>query len=167
MYKKIEDFIAVLESESAATQKIMDALTDVSLSQEVAGGHRTLGRVAWHIVTTIPEMMAMTGLTIGAVSPDAPLPKSAAEIQKAYAAVTGELVREIKSEWNDDTLAVTDEMYGEKWPRGMSGRVLLDHQTHHRGQMTVLMRQAGLTVPGVYGPSKEEWANYGSKPPEV
>jgi uncharacterized damage-inducible protein DinB len=26
-----------------------------------------------------------------------------------------------------------------------------------RGQLTVLMRQADLKVPGVYGPSKEEW----------
>ncbi|MBI2416475.1 MAG: hypothetical protein HYV28_00920 [Ignavibacteriales bacterium] len=27
--------------------------------------------------------------------------------------------------------------------------------------MTVLMRQAGLKVPGAYGPSREEWAAYG------
>jgi hypothetical protein len=27
--------------------------------------------------------------------------------------------------------------------------------------MTVLMRQAGLVVPGVYGPAREEWAVYG------
>ena len=32
---------------------------------------------------------------------------------------------------------------------------LINHQNHHRGQMTVLMRQAGLTVPGVYGPAKK------------
>ena len=38
---------------------------------------------------------------------------------------------------------------------------LIRHEAHHRGQMTVLMRQAGLTVPGVYGPSREEWVAYG------
>jgi uncharacterized damage-inducible protein DinB len=58
-------------------------------------------------------------------------------------------------------------MYGEKWTRGVTARVLLNHQTHHRGQMTILMRQAGLKVPGVYGPSKEEWAEYGAPPPEI
>jgi hypothetical protein len=41
---------------------------------------------------------------------------------------------------------------------------LLQHQSHHRGQMTVLMRQAGLSVPGIYGPSKEEWARFGMEP---
>ncbi len=33
--------------------------------------------------------------------------------------------------------------------------------------MTVLMRQAGLTVPGIYGPSKEEWANLGMEAPKM
>jgi uncharacterized damage-inducible protein DinB len=30
------------------------------------------------------------------------------------------------------------------------------HQTHHRAQMMVLMKQAGLKVPGVYGPSEDD-----------
>lgn len=33
--------------------------------------------------------------------------------------------------------------------------------------MTVLMRQAGLVVPGIYGPSKEEWANFGMESPQI
>jgi uncharacterized damage-inducible protein DinB len=35
---------------------------------------------------------------------------------------------------------------------------LVLHQVHNRGQMTVLMRQAGLVLPGVYGPTREEAA---------
>jgi len=49
----------------------------------------------------------------------------------------------------------------------MSLQVLVVHQAHHRGQMTVLMRQAGLKVPGVYGPAREEWTAYGMQPPAV
>lgn len=30
----------------------------------------------------------------------------------------------------------------------------------YRGQMTILLRQAGLPVPGVMGPTKEETAAY-------
>ena len=33
--------------------------------------------------------------------------------------------------------------------------------------MTVLLRQAGLTVPGIYGPAKEGWAAYGLDAPKV
>jgi uncharacterized damage-inducible protein DinB len=32
--------------------------------------------------------------------------------------------------------------------------------------MTVLMRQAGLKVPGIYGPSREEWVKIGMTAPE-
>ena len=167
MYRKIEDFTKAWETESGLTQKLLDALTDESLRQPVANDHRTLARIAWHIVTTIPEMMANTGLTITAVKPDAPVPGTAAAIRQAYATVAAELLKQVKAAWTDQTLLVEDEMYGEKWARGQSARILLDHQTHHRGQMTVLMRQAGLKVPGVYGPSLEEWSGYGAPPPEV
>lgn len=44
--------------------------------------------------------------------------------------------------------------------------VLIQHQNHHRGQMTVLMRQAGLPVPGIYGPAKEEWTTFGLEAPK-
>jgi uncharacterized damage-inducible protein DinB len=30
--------------------------------------------------------------------------------------------------------------------------------------MMMLMRQAGLTVPGIYGPAYEEWAAYNMPP---
>ncbi len=58
-------------------------------------------------------------------------------------------------------------MYGEKWTRGVTLQVLVNHQIHHRAQMTVVMRLLGLGVPGVYGPAKEEWSSYGMQPPAV
>jgi uncharacterized damage-inducible protein DinB len=167
MYRTIEDFLSAWETESGSTRKLLDALDDASLSRHIADGHRTLARIAWHIVTTIPEMMSKTGLAVKTVAPDDPVPESAAEIRKAYAAASGELAEKVKAEWTDQTLAAEDEMYGEKWARGFTARVLIDHQIHHRGQMTVLMRQAGLKVPGVYGPAKEDWAAYGAPPPEI
>jgi len=41
--------------------------------------------------------------------------------------------------------------------------MLIAHQGHHRAQMTVLMRQAGLKVPGVYGPSEADKAAIAAK----
>ena len=167
MFHSIEDFEQNWTHESASTQKQMDQLTDASLSQLVADGHRTLGRVAWHIVTAIPEMMSRTGLKLPAVDPEAPVPKTAAEIKNAYATASKELLDQIKASWDDATLQVEDDMYGEKWKRGVTLLILIKHEIHHRGQMTVLMRQAGLKVPGFYGPAKEEWVGYGAEPPAV
>ncbi|MFZ5981889.1 MAG: DinB family protein, partial [Candidatus Zixiibacteriota bacterium] len=149
------------------TGKILDTLTDDSLNQSVTDDHRTLGRMAWHIITTIPEMMGAIGLKVTTVAKEAPLPKSADEIRKSYRAVTAELLEQIKKSWTDETLFKIDDLYGEKWPRGLTLKILTDHEIHHRGQMTVLMRQAGLPVPGVFGPSKEEWSNYGGQPPAI
>ena len=42
---------------------------------------------------------------------------------------------------------------------------LIKHIAHHRGQITVLMRQAGLKPFGVYGPPKEDWIHLGVENP--
>jgi len=167
MFRKIEDFLTTWEHESQVTQKLFDALTDASLAQPVARDHRTLGRMAWHIAATIPEMMGLTGLKLAGPAPQDGVPAQATKIRQAFHDASRSLAEQIKSNWSDESLTVTDPMYGETWARGSTLFGLVTHQCHHRGQMTVLMRQAGLKVPGVYGPSYEEWAGYGAEPPAI
>jgi uncharacterized damage-inducible protein DinB len=167
MYSEINDFLTHWDAESKGTLRYFDQLTDASLSEFTGGPHRTLGRLAWHITVTIPEMLARTGLAVSGPDPEAPVPSKAAEIRSAYERATMSLTEQIQKNWTDATLKVEDEMYGEMWTRGHTLRALVVHQTHHRGQMSVLMRQAGLKVPGIYGPSFEEWAQYGMPAPAV
>jgi len=167
MFRRVSDFLASWEEERAATLKILSALDDRSLQQAAGADHRTLGRLAWHITVTIPEMMERTGLRLAGPAHESPPPPWAAEIVAAYAGASQSLGDQVRSAWDDATLEVQDDMYGERWPRGRTLSALIAHQTHHRGQMTVLMRQAGLEVPGVYGPSREEWSAFGMQPPAV
>ena len=167
MFKTIKDFEEAWTRETANTQKMMDALNDQSLSQPVADDHRTLGRVAWHILATYPEMTKYVGLKLESVKEDAAVPASAEEIKKTYKTAVGEILNQIKAGWTDETLLVEDELYGEKWARGITLDILIRHEIHHRGQMTILMRQAGLKVPGIYGPALEEWGAYGMEAPKV
>jgi uncharacterized damage-inducible protein DinB len=167
MFRTIEDFVQDWTFESQCTQRQMDQLTDQALGQAVSDGHRTLGRLAWHITTAMPWMMQRTGLSVDAVSPSAPVPKTAAEIGKAYAAVSKQVLDQLTANWNDGALQVEDQFPGMTWKRGVTLFFMVKHEVHHRGQMTVLMRQAGLKVPGVYGPSKEDWADRGAPVPEV
>jgi uncharacterized damage-inducible protein DinB len=74
------------------------------------------------------------------------------------------MVDALNNNWKDGMLEEEDDMYGEPWKKGQSLTNLVAHQCHHRGQMTVLMRQAGLRVPGFYGPAKEDWAQMGMDP---
>ena len=167
MYRRVDDFLRNWEYEADSTSKMIGVLTDAALGQSVARERRTLGRLAWHLAQTIPEMMNLTGLSVTGVDPHAPVPGSAAEIKRAYDNASASLAREIQSKWDDATLEVEDAMYGESWKRGLTLTAILMHQAHHRGQMTVLMRQAGLKVPGVYGPAMEDWATYGQPAPTV
>ncbi|MCJ8008550.1 DinB family protein [Lederbergia wuyishanensis] len=167
MYTTIEDFLVDWGHESGSTQKILDVLTDESLSQEVSPQDRTLGRIAWHIVTTLDEMIGRTGLKFKAALHDSKVPQSAREITEAYKNSSDAMVTAIREQWTDDSLKEEKDMYGEMWSISTTLKVLITHQAHHRGQMTVLMRQAGLVVPGVYGPAREEWAAFGGQAPEV
>jgi uncharacterized damage-inducible protein DinB len=111
--------------------------------------------------------MERTGLHLSGPAPDAPVPSSARAIADSYEEASGSLTETVKREWTDETLKIEHEMYGEKWSRGFTLECLINHQIHHRGQMSILMRQAGLKVYGVYGPAREEWAAFGAAPPEV
>lgn len=155
MFTTIEHFEKTWTQEMLFSQSVMDTLTDASLNQAVADGHRTLGQMAWHIVTTIPEMAGLIGLQLDAPDHTAPVPRTAPEIQQAYREASGGLLNAVKSQWDDASLQTEDDLWGEKWRRGKTLQIFLAHEIHHRGQMTVLMRQAGLKVPDLYGPAKE------------
>jgi uncharacterized damage-inducible protein DinB len=164
MFRSIADFSRAWHGESASTDKIMRALTDASLGQKVSPDGRSLGRIAWHIVQTLGEMGGHAGLTLEAANEKTPQPATAADIADAYQAGAAAVEKAVTSTWADADLPVEIDMYGEKWARGQSLTALISHEVHHRAQMTVLMRQAGLKVPGVYGPAREEWSTYGMPP---
>lgn len=159
MIRKIDDFIHDWKYESESTLKLFAALTDESLNKTSMGEVRKIGRLAWHITFTLHEMMSRTGLNIPAID-EANVPDSAKEIHDTYKKLSDALIADI-AKWNDADLETEDDMYGQKWKRGTTLSILVKHQAHHRGQLTILMRQAGLKVAGVYGPSREEWAAYG------
>ncbi len=162
MFRKISDFEKAWAYEAEMTGKILQTLTDSTMAQKVTVDGRTLGFLGWHLTLTLGEMLGLVGLNVDAPAEDAECPAHAADIAAVYEKAAASVSNEVTSNWTDETLLQKDEMYGEIWSRGMTLFYLIAHQAHHRGQMTVLMRQAGLPVPGVYGPSKEEWAAMGA-----
>ncbi len=166
MYLTIQDFLNDWKDESEATLKVFKNLNNASLNQKVTPDGRSLGFLAWHIVTTLGEMGEKAGLKIPAPPENAPVPTTAAEIVTAYEKAAPMIAEEVKTKWTDEKLLEEINMYGQMWTRRKILNVLIIHEVHHRAQMTVLMRQAGLKVPGVCGPSKEEWSQYGMQAPE-
>ncbi|MBR9988982.1 MAG: DinB family protein [Gemmatimonadetes bacterium] len=164
MFRRIEDFTAQWDNERKGTLELLRTLTDESLSQEITPGGRTLGFLAWHLTATIPEMLGKAGLKPEGPGEHDPMPSSATAIAAEYERASSSVNPDIRDRWSDDSLAEEVEMYGQKWTRGLALEIFLRHEAHHRGQMTVLMRQAGLPLHGVYGPSREEWIAMGMEP---
>ena len=163
MYRTIQDFLADWAQENDSTLKVFKNLTDASLKQKVSAEGRSLGHLAWHIVLTLGEMGDKAGLKVIAPPENTSDPNKASEIIAAYEKAGASLAEEVKK-WNDGMLLEEILMYGERWTRAAALASIIKHQIHHRAQMTVLMRQAGLKVPGVYGPSREEWSQFGMPP---
>jgi uncharacterized damage-inducible protein DinB len=164
MFRSIDDFLKGWAYESEATLKLMSGLTDASLAWKVYPEGRTLGFLAWHIALSVGEMANAAGLPVEYPGEKATQPAHAADIAAVYQRSADSLREQVAKNWNDAKLLEVLDMYGEKWTRGQTLAILILHQTHHRGQMTVLMRQAGLVVPGVYGPAREEWGKYNLPP---
>lgn len=161
MLKKLEDFVVIWAHESAKTHLILGALTDASLRQKVTPEGRTLACLGWHLPTTIQSMLNLAGIPTQGPGYDTPAPARAQEIAGAYAAAAASVTPALLGAWHDADLAREFPMYGNTWFGHDVLERFLFHEIHHRGQMTVVMRQAGLRVPGIYGPAREEWAGMG------
>lgn len=164
MYRTVEDLIAEWKHEAGLTQNLLDSLTDEALLQQVYPEGRTLGRIAWHFVTNIPDYLTEFGVSIAKVSNASEVP-TAKEIAEVFRAVSSQVINALQEQWTDNTLKQIQQAFGRKESNATIFMGLIKHIVHHRGQVTVLMRQAGLLIPAVYGPPKEGWAKIGMTPP--
>ncbi|MRG87143.1 DinB family protein [Salinibacillus xinjiangensis] len=156
MYRKVEDFLADWSNASAETIKVLESLTDDKLGQSIVEGHSTLGWLGWHLATAPSFFAGLVGLNVEAAGAADVVPTKADDIVEAYKKAAEDVKHEAQQQLTDEKLIEEVDHFGTPAPRGAILRTFVDHQTHHRGQMTVLLRQAGLPVPGVMGPTKEQ-----------
>ena len=154
MYRKVEDFLEDWTVSSEGTTNVMKAMSDEKLDQAIVEGHSSLGWLSWHLVGAAGAFGHFAGFEVKGPDQQEPQPTSAKEIAKAYETLAQAIKEEATKLTDEDLLGEVSGFTGPT-TRGKLLRALIDHQTHHRGQMTVLLRQAGLTVPPIMGPTKE------------
>ncbi|UOQ49942.1 DinB family protein [Gracilibacillus caseinilyticus] len=155
MYRKVSDFIADWKNAQQGTVQVLESLSDEKLNQAIVEGHSTLGWLGWHLATSPAFFASIVGLKVQGGDPKQ-VPEKAEEIVAAYKQMTDDIQQQAETHLTDDQLSEEFESFAGKTTRGNMLRALIDHQTHHRGQMTVLLRQADLPVPGVMGPTQEQ-----------
>ena len=167
MYSTIADFIKEWNWEATLTQKVLDGLTDDSLNHQVYSDGRTLGRIVWHLTTNIPEYLAHFGFNINKVENAASVPTSAKDIAETFRTVSVQAAKVIEQQWTDKSLSQVQNAFGREESNAQILVGLIKHIVHHRGQATILIRQAGLKPFGVYGPPKEDWIHLGVDNPPL
>lgn len=161
MISSLEGFRTTWQHESASTLQLLEGLTDASLSTRIDSERRSLGRLANHLIETLTEMPEKMGLPI---KEESPCHECVEDLVRDYREKSDALLAAVDATFSDGMLSELRNMYGMQWTVGECLHVLIMHQCHHRGQMTVLMRQAGLVPPGIYGPTQEAWVAMGMKP---
>lgn len=167
MYVTVSEFIKEWNREAMLTQKVLDGLTDDSLKQQVYPEGRTLGRIAWHFTMNIPDYLSHFRVKMQRAENEENVPSSSKEIAETFKKLSEEAALAIEQQWTDDSLSQTQKAFGREETNAQILMGLIKHIVHHRGQLTILIRQAGLKPFGVYGPSKEDWVNLGvTNPPQ-
>lgn len=161
MYRNIADFITDWQNEAINTNKVFANITEDTKAIRINPNIRSLERLAWHITQTITEMGTKAGLFDENVLEHEPCPPTFAGIAKAHQQYNALFAQAVATRYTDANLTEEVNMYGEMWTKGTILSVIIGHEAHHRSQMTIIMRMVGLPVPGLYGPSQEEWVAYG------
>ncbi|HKG94445.1 MAG TPA: DinB family protein [Gemmatimonadaceae bacterium] len=159
----VADLLEELEQEARSTRRALERVPDDKLEWRPHERSFTLGVLAMHIAT-LPAAIAGVSVQAG-FDAKTPVPRPSARSRAELLETLDRSVAEAKrvlTEMGDAGLAEPWTMKdGEKelmsLPRGKFLRnVMLNHWYHHRGQLTVYLRQVGAKVPAIYGASADE-----------
>jgi uncharacterized damage-inducible protein DinB len=158
----VEELVQELEQEAQTTRRVLERVPEDRLNWRPHAKSLTLGQLAMH-VATIPG--ALTEVSTGPFDVHTEIPRptaaSAGELLETLARSVADAKTLLRS-MGDAALAspwtlVDGDREVASVPRGAFLRfTMLNHWYHHRGQLTVYLRQVGATVPAIYGDSADE-----------
>jgi uncharacterized damage-inducible protein DinB len=158
----IDNLLQELEQEAKTTRRVLERVPVDRLAWKPHDKSMSLGQLALHIAS-VPGAIA----EISRISPfpvpkfEQPSPASAAELlpaleqslAKARTILGGMTDADLSKIWR----VVDGDREVMAIPIGAMYRsIMLNHWYHHRGQLSVYLRQVGVPVPSIYGPSADE-----------
>jgi uncharacterized damage-inducible protein DinB len=159
-----EDILQELDHEAGATRRVLERVPEDKLDWRPHEKSFSLGQLAMHVATIPGALTQVSTLDVFEVNPDGIPRPSASSRAELLGALDQSLeqARALLGAMDGDSLAAPWKMVdGDNVlltiPRAaFLRRIMLNHWYHHRGQLTVYLRQTGALVPGVYGPSADE-----------
>jgi uncharacterized damage-inducible protein DinB len=159
----IDAMLQELEQEAETTRRVLERVPDDHLAWRPHEKARTLGELALHIAT-VPGGVAELATAPSPVQvPDFadPSPQSAAELIPALNQSIETAKRVLSGMDDEELLATWRLMKGHREvfavPRiTLLRSIMLNHWYHHRGQLSVYLRELDIPIPSIYGPSADE-----------
>ena len=159
----IDGLLQELEAEAQTTRRVLERVPDDRLAWRPHEKARTLGELAMHVAIVPGGVAELFGGPSPAQAPQFadPRPKSASELIPALDESIAK-AKKVLGGMDDVTLLAPFRMMdGEREifavPRvALLRSIMLNHWYHHRGQLTVYLRELGVPVPAIYGPSADE-----------
>jgi uncharacterized damage-inducible protein DinB len=151
-----------LEQEARTTRRVLERVPGDQLGWKPHKKARTLGELALHVAST-PGAVATIASQPEVQEPEFkdPTPASVAELIPALDQSVATAKR-LLGGMDDATLNGTWRMKRNgrevlAMPRAALLRsIMLNHWYHHRGQLSVYLRELGVPIPSIYGPSADE-----------
>jgi uncharacterized damage-inducible protein DinB len=157
-----EALLQELEQEAKTTRRVLERVPEDKLGFKPHDKSWTLGQLALHIAN-LPGGIAHLSTISPAPAPNfnQGSPKSASELVPAFEASMARARQVLDGATDDELMADWILMNGDQeiWrvPRlALLRMLMLNHQYHHRGQLTVYLRELNVPVPSIYGPSADE-----------
>jgi uncharacterized damage-inducible protein DinB len=159
----IDGMLQELEQEGRTTRRLLERTPNDQLAWRPHAKARTLGELAMH-VAIIPGALAQL---IASPSPAQignftdPVPRDTSELVGALDESIAKAKKALSGMNDDAVMATWRLMRGEREllavPRAaMLRSVMLNHWYHHRGQLTVYLKELDVPIPSIYGPSADE-----------
>ncbi len=157
------ELLTAFEREMATTRRLIARIPDAALDWRPHPKSTTmlgLGRHLAHMVTYGNLALTETSSDVAARTPMPPTPTVAAILEIFDRNVA--TVQALLAAQSDADLAQPWTLTYQGAPVVTSSRaaavqsMILHHQIHHRGQLSVYLRLNDIPVPSIYGPSADE-----------
>jgi uncharacterized damage-inducible protein DinB len=160
----IGSLLQEFEREAQTTRRVLERVPNDKLSWRPHPKSRTLGELALHIATApagVAELSAQSPAQAPRFNSADPSPANVSELMSTLE----RSIARTKALLGDmDDAAATETwrlMNGDRellaMPRiAFLRSIMLNHWYHHRGQLTVYLRELDVPVPSIYGPSADE-----------
>ena len=157
-----ERLLQELDQEAQATRRVLERVPQEHLGWKPHEKSMTLGQLARH-VTIIPGGVASAVAQPTRQVPDFAhptvtdvrelLPLLEESVAQAHSILAPMSDADMQATWR----LVNGEQTIMAMPRVAFLRsIMLNHWYHHRGQLSVYLRQLGVPLPSIYGPSADE-----------